>query len=132
LGVAFGGNDRVYVADGSNDSRVQYFTATGSFLGKWGVGNPWGIDVAPNNDVYVTGIQNSRITYFTSSGSYLGQWGSPGSGNGEFKKPSYSAVSPNGRQVYVTDSGNHRVQYFNRNVPVVTPTSLGRVKALFK
>jgi hypothetical protein len=30
------------------------------------------------------------------------------------------------------DHRNHRVQYFNRNEPAVTPESLGKVKALFR
>jgi DNA-binding beta-propeller fold protein YncE len=120
----------VYVADLWN-FRIQYFTSTGSFLGKWSHVGPWGVDVAPNGNVFVTdGI--SLIQYFTASGSYLGQWGRKGSGPGEFDWPYDIAVSPDGGRVYVTDAGNYRVQYFKQTNPAVAPTSLGRVKALFK
>jgi hypothetical protein len=43
-----------------------------------------------------------------------------------------AAFSRTGDRVYAADTGNHRIQYFNRNEPAVTPASLGRVKALFK
>ena len=84
-----GGN--VYVADYDND-RIQYFTASGSYLGQWGShgsGNgqfdyPYGVAVAPGGDVYVADSDNNRVQYFTASGSYLGQWGTYGSGNGQF------------------------------------------------
>ena len=63
---------------------------------------------------------------------YVGQWGSPGSGDGQFNEPKGIAVSETGARVYVADTWNHRIQYFNRNKPAVEPASLGRVKALFK
>jgi hypothetical protein len=37
-----------------------------------------------------------------------------------------------GARLYVGEGGNNRIQYFNRNKPAVAPTSLGRVKSLFK
>jgi len=58
--------------------------------------------------------------------------GSEGSGEGQFLAPTGLAVSRTGARLYVADSNNHRVQYFNRNEPSVSPASLGRVKALFE
>ena len=100
--------------------RVQYFNATGSFLGSWGArgtgdgqfDEPAGIARGPNGYIYVADNQNHRIQYFTSAGSFLGKWGSRGSGNGEFDRPYHVAVAANG-DVYVADYGNERVQYFN-------------------
>jgi len=40
-------------------------------------------------------------------------FGSAGSGKGEFKEPSDVAVSPLNHDIYVTDTGNDRVEYFN-------------------
>lgn len=39
-------------------------------------------------------------------------WGSPGDGDGQFKNPRTLAVAPNGN-IYVADSGNHRIQVFD-------------------
>ena len=44
--------------------------------------------------------------------TFLNAWGSTGSGNSQFKGPVAPAVAPNGN-VYVTDPGNDRVQYFS-------------------
>ena len=40
--------------------------------------------------------------------------GRSGSGEGEFQRPRNLAVSPDGERVYVLDSGNNRVQYFDK------------------
>jgi len=121
-------------------NRVQYFTASGSFLGKWGWGGsgngqfntPYGIAVANDGTVFVADNAHHRIQYFTASGSFLGKWGTRGSGNGEFAWPRDVAISKTGARAYVADYNNHRIQYFNRNEPAVAPASLGRIKALFE
>ncbi len=110
------------------------------YAGKWGSpgsGNgqfsyPCGVAVASSGNVYVGDSFNHRIQYFTSTGSFLGAWGGGGTGNGQFNHPDYVAVTPNGAYVYVADNYNHRIQYFDQTNPTVEPTSLGRVKALFR
>ena len=132
-------NGNVYVADWDND-RIQYFTPTGSFKGTWGTHGsangrfncPTGVAVAPNGRVYVADSGNDRIQFFTAAGSFLGKWGKWGSNNGDFHSPRYVALSPSANRVYVTDSWNSRVQYFRKSDPSVNPTSLGKVKALFR
>ena len=42
-------------------------------------------------------------------------FGTPGSGDGQFRQPRNLAVSADGERIYVLDSGNNRVQYFDRN-----------------
>ena len=44
---------------------------------------------------------------------YQCQWGSHGQGNGQFEAPSEIDVAP-GSNVYVVDSGNDRVQFFDK------------------
>ncbi len=41
--------------------------------------------------------------------------GRSGNGEGEFQRPRNLALSPDGERIYVLDSGNNRVQYFDRN-----------------
>jgi hypothetical protein len=38
----------------------------------------------------------------------------------------------NGSRLYVVDSYNYRVQYFRDTTSAVAPTSLGKVKAVFR
>jgi DNA-binding beta-propeller fold protein YncE len=88
--------------------------------------------VANNGRVFVTDTGNHRVQYFTGTGSFLGKWGSLGTGNGRFNHPEGVAVRPTGSRVYVADNDNERIQYFNRGASAVSPSSLGRVKALFE
>jgi DNA-binding beta-propeller fold protein YncE len=149
-GIGCACNGTVYVADTFNH-RVQYFTSTGSYLGKWGSegsGNgqfdrPCGLAVGTDGRVYVADTYNCRCQQFTSTGSFLQAWGSYGTGNGQFNYPHDIDVSQGGDYAYVTDTDNNRIQYFYDS-PLspdddyfkagtnVIPTSLGKVKAIFK
>ncbi len=137
-GIAVAADGIVYVTDSGNP-RVQYFTSAGSYLGRWGMSgsgpgqfnSPRGIWVDSGGRLFVADRQNNRIQYFTSSGSFLDMWGSYGSGNGQFNLPSDVELAPNGL-AYVADGGNSRVQYFREDNPAVLPSSLGKVKALFR
>ena len=51
--------------------------------------------------------------------NYLIQWGTSGSGDGQFNNPTAVAVDADG-YVYVTDSGNYRVQKFTASGVYVT------------
>ncbi|MEE8640368.1 MAG: hypothetical protein V3T41_08160 [bacterium] len=134
-GIAVAPWGNVYVADNWNTG-VQYFTRNGSCLGRWGEHwRPVGalrVAISADGTGFAVDSWNHRIRYCTTSGSLIGEWGTRGSGNGEFDKPHSVAVSPTGSRVYVADKRNYRIQYFNRNEPAVSPTSLGRVKALFR
>lgn len=118
----------VYVADTGND-RVQKFSASGAFLGKFGTTGlgdgeliaPQGVAVDPSSgDVFVgdtTSLDGSvvsdRVQRFSDTGAFEAQIGSgSGSGDGQFSRPARLSVDSTGR-LYVLDQGNARVERFD-------------------
>jgi hypothetical protein len=120
LGWAFGlaiSGGHLYVSEFAN-SRVQEFSTSGEVIrqfGSSGSGNgqlhgPWGIASSPiTGRLYVADTANNRIEEFSPEGSFVTAFGSAGHGGGQFSGPKGVAVSPSGI-VYVTDTGNERVQ----------------------
>ena len=98
------------------------FTMTARYTSKsLGLSHPAALAVGPDGNLYVTDL-SQRITVISPAGKVLRRWGKPGSGSGEFHfipgDPSTPtdvqgqiAVGPDGK-VYVSDSGNARVQVF--------------------
>ena len=98
------------------------FTITARYTAKsLGLDHPTDLTIGPDGNVYVTD-RSQRVTVISSGGKVLRRWGKPGSKPGEFKfivpdptPPKYVegkvTVGPGG-MVYVSDSGNARVQVF--------------------
>ncbi len=133
-GVATGRDGSVYVVDMGN-ARVQQFARDGAFVRQFGAPGrgdgqfqrerqlgPTGIATDRDGFVYVADTWNHRIQKFTPEGAFVAKWGAynnlvtpaPGAAAGDrqgFYGPRGVAVAPNG-EVYVTDTGNARVQVF--------------------
>jgi tripartite motif-containing protein 71 len=62
--------------------------------------------------MYVSDFYNNRIKKFNSNGAFITKWGSKGTADGQFEYPSGVAVDSS-ENVYVADTGNHRIQVFS-------------------
>jgi tripartite motif-containing protein 71 len=140
-GIAVSKDGLVYVADSWN-SRVQVFTRTGEFVGKFGsiarpggafntseaiaagqlggrMNSPEGLALDAKGQVFVAddGRFSTRGAYtiqkFTATGEFLNRWGRDGFEPGQFDSPSGVAVDAAGN-FYVADTANNRVQKFNQ------------------
>lgn len=86
--------------------------AAPTYVGEFPYARPFGLATFHDGRIVVTDIVNSRVTVFTPEGTVLAQFGQPGSGNGEFSFPYYSAVSADQSGIYVSDTANNRIQVF--------------------
>jgi DNA-binding beta-propeller fold protein YncE len=95
---------------------VSTFGTAGTGNGE--LGSPVG-GVAVNQgtgDVYVVDAGNDRVQRFDAAGGYQGQFGTTGTGDGQFTfggNLAGVAVDQSTGSVYVTDTGNNRVQRFS-------------------
>lgn len=125
-GLALDKDGNVYVSDSQNH-RLQKFDANGLFVatvGAQGEGEgqfnePWGVAVDAAGFVYVADTWNHRVQKFTPDLQFVGQWGgfadareSVEAGLGQFFGPRAVAVDNTGK-VWVTDTGNKRIQCFD-------------------
>jgi DNA-binding beta-propeller fold protein YncE len=124
VGCAAGGSSAPSEQPGPAGSRVlpAPFTITARCAAKMlGLSHPDALAIGPDGNLYVTDL-SQRVTVISPAGKVLRRWGKPGSGPGEFNFVAFDpttpadihgkiAVGPRG-MVYVSDSGNSRVQVF--------------------
>src|SRR5260370_31240295 len=128
--LAAGCSGTAATATGTNTSRVgaawralpSPFTVTASYTAaSLGLNHPDALAIGPDGNSYVPDL-SQRVTVVSPAGTVLRRWGKPGTGPGQFRfipaDPSTPAdvqgqiaVGPDGL-VYVSDSGNARVQVF--------------------
>ena len=115
-GIAVDADGLVYVCSCYNHC-IEVFTMDGTFVKQLGLGhlsNPLGVTVN-KKQVYVANSGSRCISIFTLEGQLIRTIGSPGSGPGQFDRPSAVAISPDG-DMYVTDhddESKQRVQVFS-------------------
>jgi len=127
-GITFNGGN-LFVAN--SDNEIQKRSPTGTLLLHFGTGgstagamvNPKGVAVGPSGDIYASDSFPERtdtiVQRFNSSGVFQNAWGTQGGGNGQFQGAGGVAVDSAG-DVYVVDTGNHRVQKFNATGTFIT------------
>jgi len=111
-------NDKVYIADQYNH-RIQVLTKDGKFIFKWGSNGtsdgqfnyPFCI-VIVGEYVYVCEECGNRIQVFRKNGEYVSKWGKSGNGESEFSTPLGLLFDEKEGLLYVSESGNNRIQVF--------------------
>ncbi len=107
------GNDRVQVIQMSSHAYVSQFGSAGSAEGQ--LSEPHGIALVERLGglyAYVVDSGNDRVEYWNFSGSYEGKLGAAGNGREEFSDPTGIAYDATAKRLYVGDTHNNRIAYF--------------------
>ncbi|HEC20089.1 MAG TPA: 6-bladed beta-propeller [Gammaproteobacteria bacterium] len=124
IGIAVSKSGNIYVADNSA-KRVVVFDRDGNFLRAFGnrslMSRPSGIAISPDETrAYVIdtgGIETQEhhmLIFDAQTGEHLQTIGTRGREEGNFNLALQATTTPDGT-VYVTDSGNFRVEAFDRD-----------------
>ncbi len=113
--VALAPDDSLWVADAYNHRLQRFVGETATDIVGWGLfGRAFGFRVATGlgidsvGRVYGADFGHGLVRVFDSRGTPLETFGRAGRGPGEFDRP--EAIAIDGRRIYVTDFGNHRLQ----------------------
>lgn len=116
VSVAGADDGRLFVLD-SLLKKVFILDAKGEVTGELegdplGLGQPAGVAVS-GKKVYVSDVKNHRVAVYGLEGTFLQSFGRRGTGDGEFNFPTYLWFDRTGDRLWVTDSGNFRLQSFD-------------------
>jgi len=136
-GIASVGSN-LYVTEYSD--RLQKLGANGSFVAELGSsgscgsirGYPRSVTADALGRLIVVDALTDQAQILTTSGAVIENFGGSGTGPGQFRGPFDVAASADGT-IYVADAWNSRVQAFVPALPTAaTPSSWGRLKALYR
>jgi outer membrane protein assembly factor BamB len=83
------------------------------------IASPGGMAIAPDGSIWIAEGERARILIFSPEGAFREAWGQPGPGEGEFNFAGMDGGGYGGvgfdvhGNIYVLDTGNHRVQKFD-------------------
>ena len=105
-----------------NGTRIEVYDQAGTYLARYGTsGTALGQfqDIADltycNGQMYIVDERTGKVTAANLDGTFVTRWGQTyGQNPYEFRNPAGIDCDANGR-VYVTDSGNDRIQVYNTN-----------------
>jgi DNA-binding beta-propeller fold protein YncE len=138
-GISGDGDGNVYVADLYN-STISVLNKKGEFLHYFKekdeenkiIKSPGGLRIV-DNVLYVTDIEQHKVFVFDLKGTKLLEIGGPGSDDGLFIAPNNVAIDED-KNVYVSDSGNNRVQIFDKDgkfLKIINGSKDGKGQSIF-
>ncbi|CAH2716864.1 hypothetical protein BACCIP111895_04052 [Neobacillus rhizosphaerae] len=138
-GISVDEKGRVFVADLYNgtisihDEKgkfIEYFATKASKEKK--ISAPAGLRII-NKKVYVTDIKSNKAFVFDMDGKLLLEIGKHGTKEGEFNAPN-GITADNEGNIYVVDTGNQRVQIFNKAgkfLKIINGSNKGKGESIF-
>lgn len=113
-GVAVAPDGQILVADTWNQ-RVRRMRPDGTLVAELpppegGFYGPRDVAVASTGDIFVANAGRTQVIHYSADGLVLKAWGSKGTGDSQFDEPLGIAIG--GREVYVADYLNGRIQVF--------------------
>jgi DNA-binding beta-propeller fold protein YncE len=115
-GITVDNSGQLYVADLAN-GKISIFDQTGKFIKYFAqdqknvIGKPAGLFFF-NNQIFTTDVQQCKVMAFTLDGKKVLEFGKNGEGDGDLNSP--NAVTVTNQFIYVSDSGNNRIEKFDR------------------
>ena len=122
LGLAIDSQGYLLVGNSGRKNIEVYDPANGDLLASFGEGlvrMPSAITVDGNGNIYVTDSKSHQVWVFESSYVHIRTIGLPGSGDGQLKFPTDTAIVIRNdgdfpvEEIFISDQGNHRIQVFD-------------------